>query len=51
MCNVLINDMNFKDTMNCISSNDRLTDCVLKWKKYSDVFMRKEAKATKAVTK
>ena len=29
--------MNFRDTMNCIRSNDRLADCVLKWKKYNAV--------------
>ena len=44
--------MNFKDTTNCISSNDRLIDCVLKWKKYSIVFYAKGSKTyIKAVTK
>ena len=44
-------DMNFKDSMNCISSNDRLVDCVLKCKKnIAPYFMRKDAKAIKAVT-
>ena len=44
--------MNFKDTTNCTSSNDRLVDCVLKWKKYvAPYFTRKEAKAIKSVTK
>ena len=33
--------MNFKDTMNCISSNDRLIDGVLKQKKYSTIFYAK----------
>ena len=34
----ILYDMNFKDTMNCINSNDRLIDSVLKWEKYSAVF-------------
>ena len=43
--------MNFKDTMNSISSNDRFVDCVLKWKKIiAPYVMRKDAKAIKAVT-
>ena len=29
----ILHYINFKDTTNCISSNDRLVDCVLKWKK------------------
>ena len=29
-CNMLY-DMNFKATMNCISFNDHLADCILKW--------------------
>ena len=30
--------MNVRDTMNCISSNDRLDDCVFQCKIYSAVF-------------
>ena len=29
----ILYDMNFKDTTNCISSNDLLVDSMLKWKK------------------
>ena len=43
--------MNFKDTTNRIRSNDRLVDCVLKWKKTVPYFKLKEAKAIKTVTK
>ena len=43
--------MNFKDTTNFISCNDRLVDCILKWKKQAPYLMQKEAKAIKAVTK
>ena len=43
--------MNFKDTTNCVSSNDRLVDSMLKLKKIiPPYFVRKEAKAIKAVT-
>ena len=40
--------MSFKDTTNCISSNDRLVDCVLKWKKYSAVFYAKGSESYKS---
>ena len=43
--------MNFRDTRNCISSNGCVANCVLKWNKIAPYFMRKEAKATKAITK
>ena len=43
--------MNFKVTTNCMSSNDCLTVCMLKWCSIAPYFMRKEAKAIKAVTK
>ena len=44
----ILYDMNFRATPNCISSNDHLANCALKWKKYSAVFY---AKAIKAVTR
>ena len=40
--------MNFRDTTNYISSNDRLADCVLKWKKYSAVFYAKGSESYKS---
>ena len=43
--------MNFKDTTNCISSNDRPIGCVLNGKNMALYFMRKDAKAIKAVIK
>ena len=44
----ILYDMNFKYTTNCIRSDDRLVDCVIKWKKnIAPCFMRKEAKAVK----
>ena len=39
------------DTTNCIISNDRLVDCGVMEKHAAPYFMRKEAKAIKAVTK
>ena len=47
----MLYDMNFKDTMNCIRSNDRFVDCMLKQKKYRAVFYAKKAKAIEAVAK
>ena len=46
-CNILY-DMNFKDTTNYISSNDRLADCVLNWTKYSTVFYAKGSESYKS---
>ena len=48
ICYILY-DINFNNTKNCISSNDHLADCVLKWSNMAPYFMRKETKAVKAV--
>ena len=45
---IIYYDMNFRETMNCISSNDRLADCLLKWKKYSAVFYAKGSESNKS---
>ena len=40
--------MNVKDTTNCINSNDRLVDCVLKCKKRNAVFYAKGSESYKS---
>ena len=44
----ILYDLSFNDTTNCISSNDHLVDCVLKWKKYSAVFYAKGSERYKS---
>ena len=46
----ILYDMNFRDITNCIISNDHLTDCMLKWKKYSTVFYVKGSESSDKVT-